>query len=148
MVTIILNNTIKGLAMKQQGRGFSLIELMITVAIVSILAAVAYPSYTQYVMRGKRAEARTLLLEAAAREERFYSDNNQYTSTIGSGGLGLASNQSENGHYTLTIGSLGTNNQAFTLTATPAQTDSECGNLTLTNAGAKGSSDNALCWAK
>ena len=64
--------------MKRKQKGFTLIELMIVVAIVSILAAVAFPSYQQHVLRGNRAEGRTALLDAAARLERYYSDNNKF----------------------------------------------------------------------
>jgi type IV pilus assembly protein PilE len=60
-------------------RGFTLIELMITVAIVAILAAVALPSYQSYVMRSKRADAKNALLDLASRQERYFSINNAYT---------------------------------------------------------------------
>lgn len=62
-----------------KNRGFTLIEVMITVAIVGILAAVALPSYNQYIARGKRAEARAAVLQAEAWLERFYTENNAYT---------------------------------------------------------------------
>ena len=63
----------------KQSAGFTLIELMITVAIVGILAAIALPSYNQYIARGKRAEARVALLQAEGWLERFYTENNTYT---------------------------------------------------------------------
>jgi type IV pilus assembly protein PilE len=65
-------------ANRHVAHGFTLIELMITVAIVGILGAIAYPSYVAYVKRGKRAEARTILLDDAQFMQRFYSANNRY----------------------------------------------------------------------
>ena len=64
--------------------GFTLIEIMIVVAIVAILAAVALPSYQDYVARGKRAEARTEVLKAEGWLERHYTEYNRYSSTVGS----------------------------------------------------------------
>jgi len=59
-------------------RGFTLIELMITVAIVAILASIAYPSYTDYIVRSRRTEAQTVLVAASQWMERFYSENFRY----------------------------------------------------------------------
>ncbi len=143
---------------KQANKGFSLIELMIAVTIISILAAVGYPSYTQYVIRGKRSEARSALLDAAARQERFYSDNNRYTTAIGSGGLAIteATNctatgvQTETCKYTLTA-AFTTDNQDFTITAAPTFPDTECDNLSIDQTGLKtenGTSDVSTCWGK
>jgi type IV pilus assembly protein PilE len=114
----------------------------------------------KYVTRAKRAEAKAALLDLAAREERYYSDNNQYTSTIGSGGLNYSENsscsgisgiQSETCAYTLTVGGLGASNQTFTLTATPVKADPDCGNFTLDQAGTKGVSGTSNvtdCWGR
>ena len=137
----------KPLAVTAKMRGFTLTELMIVIVVLGILAAIAYPSYTAFVLRGKRAEGRNMLMEAAARQERFYSDNNSYTSTIGSGGLNISSS-SENGYYSLAATTPDTDNQTFTLTATPTFTDAACGNMTLTQTGARTSNDNDLCWGK
>jgi prepilin-type N-terminal cleavage/methylation domain-containing protein len=63
--------------------GFTLIELMITVALVGILAAIAVPSYQNYVRQSNRAVAKSLLYENAQFMERFYSQNNQYDATVG-----------------------------------------------------------------
>ena len=137
--------------------GFTLIELMITVAILAIVAAVAIPSYTSYVERGKRAEARTALLDIAARQERYYSNNRQYADQLSK--LRMSGTKSENGYYTLSValGALSgttastSNTQAFRATATPAGwTDDKCGDLGIDETGAKTQSlgDRALCWGK
>lgn len=128
--------------------GFTLIELMITVAILAIVAAVAIPAYTQYVDRGKRAEARTALLDIAARQERYYSNNRQYADQLSKLGM---SGTSENGYYALSVALGGSNNQDFDATATPAGwTDDKCGDLSIDETGAKTQSlgDRASCWGK
>ena len=140
--------------------GFSLIELMIAVAILAIIAAIAIPSYTSYVDRGKRAEARAALLDIAARQERFYSNNRQYTAKLGGGADSLnipgctATNcSSENGYYALSVAlPTGQNNQDFDATATPSGwTDDQCRNLGIDETGVKtktGNRDLAFCWGK
>lgn len=132
---------------KRKQAGFTFIELMITVAIVAVLASIALPSYSQYVIRGKRTEGRSMLLDAAALQERYYSDNNQFAAltTVG------INTTSENSFYTLTMTLDDGNNQSFTLTADPQFDDAECDNLSYTNAGAKGengTSDVSTCWGK
>ena len=130
--------------------GFTLIELMITVAILAIVAAVAIPSYSSYVDRGKRAEARAALLDIAARQERYYSNNRQYADQLSK--LRMSGTKSENGYYTLSVTlPSGSNNQDFDATATPSGwTDDKCGNLSIDETGVKTQSlgDRALCWGK
>ena len=133
--------------------GFTLIELMITVAILAIIAAVAIPSYTSYVDRGKRAEARAALLDIAARQERYYSNNRKYADQLSK--LRMSGTKSENGYYTLSVTlPSGSNDQDFDAIATPSGwTDDKCGDLGIDETGAKTHSlepprDRALCWGK
>ncbi|MDX9875798.1 MAG: type IV pilin protein [Spongiibacteraceae bacterium] len=127
-------------------RGFTLIELMIAVVIVAILAAFAIPSYQQYVLRGHRSEGTALLSDAAARQERFFAQNNSYvTSQTNIGKLGLPNTSgttvsSLTGRYTLSVSSA-TNDGGYTLTAAPQGPqlkDTACGSLILDATGKRG----------
>ncbi len=99
-------------------RGFTLIELMIAVAIVAILVAVALPSYRDYVLRGQLTDARNLLSATAARLEQFYQDNRHYGSSDSACGLAMPTNA--NFTFTCNWGAGGApfgTNQAFVLQA-------------------------------
>lgn len=134
--------------------GFSLTELMIALAIISILAAIALPSYRQYVIRSNRGDATQALLRLAAEQERYYLAHNTYASTIGEGGLNVSAT-SEHGWYKLTISDGNANN--FVAEASPAgdspqKNDSECqtfeidadGRKTATDA--NGAATDDICW--
>ena len=87
----------------KKNKGFTLIEVMIVVAIIGILAAIAYPSYDEYVKRGNRAEGQAFLNEVAARQERYFSQNNKYAASASDLNLPTPTG-SETGKYTLSIG--------------------------------------------
>ena len=116
--------------------GFTLIELMIVVAIVGILSAVAYPSYTEYVRRGHRADARAGLLQAQQWLERAATATGSYPTALPAT-LTWANDSTK--RYTISIGGPATTS-TFTLTATPkgAQVGDKCGNFTVTHTGLRG----------
>jgi len=124
-------------------------ELMVSLAIVAILAAVAYPSYTRYLVKTKRSAAQSFVLGLANKEEQYLLDARQYTSTV-SDLMTVPSDVSKN--YTISI-TTGSTPPTYTITATPvdsqASSDTECQNLTLTQDGTKGISGTgtvSTCW--
>jgi type IV pilus assembly protein PilE len=129
--------------------GFTLIELMITLAIVAILAGIGYPSYETYMKRSRRSEAQQLLASIASREAQYLLDSRMYTNVIGATGLNAnterwtctpsgAPTTCSTSYYDITIA---VNNAAtpptFTVTATAKGKQVSDGNLTINQAGAK-----------
>lgn len=134
---------------------FTLIEVMIVVAIVGILAAVAYPSYQEFVRRAARAEARAAVLNMAQLQERNFSDRGAYATVDGSSAAPWAASSYFSGtnyasrKYGVAVATANSNT-TYTITATPENgySDPRCGNLTLASNGTRGSSSgNAVdCW--
>ncbi len=98
--------------MKKHSHGFTLIELMITVAIIGILAAIAYPSYVDQVRKSRRTDAQSLLLQAANRQERYYTTEYEYAADMAA--LGLTT-ETENGFYDVEVASA--DQDSFTIRA-------------------------------
>jgi type IV pilus assembly protein PilE len=126
--------------MKIKNGGFTLIELMITVAVIGILAAIALPSYSSYIARSKRAEARAEVLKAEGWMERYYTENNRYSSTTAapttnptafSGAFGSVP-KTGTAYYAVT---LAVTAAGYTITATPtgSMNGDSCGTFTKSN---------------
>lgn len=141
---------------KHKQQGFTLIELMIVVAVVGILSAIAYPSYTEYVRRGHRADARAGLLQAQLWMERAATATGVYPTTLPDT---LTWSADASKRYTIGFAN-GNSSGAFTLTAAPKspgpQASDKCGTYTLTNTGLRGAAGkqqgdsgyDADCWGK
>ncbi|MDG1819329.1 MAG: type IV pilin protein [Porticoccaceae bacterium] len=118
-------------------KGFSLIELMIVVAIVAILGAIAYPSYRDSITDARRTDAQAVLMEAAQYMERFYTENNRYDEDTGGTAVALPSQLAESPrdsgtkYYDLAVQA--STRSTYTLRATPKNAQAGDGFLELTN---------------
>lgn len=136
--------------------GFTLLEILIVVAILGILVAVALPAYNQSVLRSGRAEAKGELLQVAADQERYFSSFNTYiddATPLNTPTVADRDRTTQNGLYVISVAAgasgIGT---SFVATATPQgdQAADECTTLTLTNTGVRGATGATTdeCWSR
>lgn len=124
-------------------RGFTLIELMITVAVIGVLAAVAYPAYLDQVRKARRAEAQAALLNISARQQQMLLDTRSYAANTATLNVSIPATVQQTYTISLTVGAATV--PTFTATATPtgAQAADKCGVLSITQTGTKSP---ATCW--
>ena len=135
-------------------RGFTLIELMIVVAVVAIISAIALPSYRSQILKAKRTDAKTALLDLATREERYFSTRNTYTSVpadLGySGPFSVPVPSANEFNYGISVTASTTS--SFTATAVPNgnQVNDTCGTYSINDQGVQantnGTTASAQCW--
>jgi type IV pilus assembly protein PilE len=127
----------------RKARGFTLIELVIAIAVIALLTVVAYPSYRQHLIRASREAAKSELVDFAALQEKIYLNSDAYASSVtgaytgnAAGGLGRTSGKTNDGKYSM---SLVTAAQSFTMTATPVTGSLQVGdgNLAISSDGTR-----------
>jgi type IV pilus assembly protein PilE len=117
-------------------KGFSLIELVMVIAIIGILVAVAVPSYKSSTAKARRSDGQTALMDAMVREERYFTEHNTYTTTLADAKAATASPE---GYYTISAAACSSSTIAscVKLTATAGSVQASDGNLTLDSRGQK-----------
>jgi len=133
-----------------RSRGFTLLELLITVVIVGILAAIALPSYQKQIQKTRRSDAKSALVGAAGQMERFFTERGTYaTATLGTGATAVYPSTTQNGYYALSFANLAATSYKLKATPIGAQAGDPCGAMTYDDQGNKGITGSApmdQCW--
>lgn len=151
--------------MRGKNQGFTLVELMIVVAIIGVLAAIAIPSYKESVARGKRSDAQLALVGLSQAMERFNANNGTYCGSDNGGTVGTCVADDAPGmfaqavptdggtaYYNLRIFTVSVNDYALRAVRTGSMSNDKCGDLTMTASGVRGIVNNTAtvteCWRK
>ena len=143
------------LSRRTSSQGFSLIELLVVVALFSIIVTISVGSYRDYVRRANRTDATSLLLRVGAAQERFYLDENRYALDADIADLGFPERNSENGYYSLAIAPGPSGDPAIDFTATATVVggesqadDADCVQFSITESGVRDSQPEPpeTCW--
>jgi type IV pilus assembly protein PilE len=110
------HSILRPLQRKSEDKGFTLIELMIAIAIIAILAAIAIPNYSKYIVRSKLSESTSALADVRVRMEQFYQDNRNYGNTTSCSNTSLPVDPPASDYFTFTCGTT-TGAQSYTITA-------------------------------
>ena len=134
---------------RSKSEGFTLIELMIAVAIIGILASIALPAYRDYVLASRRIDAKNALAEIRIKQEKYRGNNPSYTKVLAD--LGIATSKSPQGFYTITIDEADATDYQATASVdtSSAQKDDagKCPSLVVTKGGFKGGDkSDPSCW--
>ncbi len=150
----------RGEGARRPPAGFTLVELLVTMVVLAILAAIAIPAYTSQIQKSRRTDARTALLDLAGREERFFSVNNAYSQvTTDLGYVGAFPQTVGSGYYSVNVTVPDPNyagtGPSYVITATPVGTqtgDTTCASFSVNQIGKQsstnsgGTDSSSTCW--